>query len=71
MRSRNATANCALVASRWHDAGARRGDAVIALEGEATFAGVQRFLSTVQRLSSERRLSRYAFPAMKRDGGTP
>lgn len=41
-------------------------DALIAREGEATFAGLQRFLACVRRLLSERRLSRCAYLAERR-----
>ena len=43
----------------------RAGDELIALEGEQTYPGQQRFLAMVHRLASERRLSRYAFLAHK------
>jgi hypothetical protein len=33
--------------------------------GDETFAGLQRFLSTVHRLTSERRLSRFAYLGRK------
>jgi SAM-dependent methyltransferase len=59
------TANEAEVASRWHDARARHGDALVAREGEANFEGLQRFLRCVHTLSIERRLSRYAYLAEK------
>jgi hypothetical protein len=38
---------------------------LIALEGEQTYAGQQRFLAVVHQLASERRLSRYAYLARK------
>ena len=38
---------------------------LIRLEGEETFAGLQRFLATVHRLTSERRLSRFAYLGRK------
>lgn len=59
------TANVAEVASRWNEARERHRDALVAREGEANFAGLQRFLGCVQTLSIEGRLSRYAYLAEK------
>lgn len=59
------TQNAADVAQRWHDARARQRDALVAREGPANFDGLQRFLMCVHALSSERRLSRYAYLAEK------
>jgi hypothetical protein len=41
------TENLASMAGRWHDARAQYRDQLVADEGEATFEGVQRFLSAV------------------------
>ena len=57
------TENAAMTSGRWHDARESRREALIRLEGEDNLAGLQRFLSTVHRLTSERRLSRFAFLA--------
>jgi hypothetical protein len=46
------------VSRRWHAARQQRAAELIRLEGEETFAGLQRFLTTVHRLTSERRLGR-------------
>jgi hypothetical protein len=51
------------MAGRWHGARARFRDALLADEGEATFEGIQRFLSVSHILARERRLSRYAYVA--------
>jgi len=59
------TENEARVSRRWHDARQQRSEELQRLEGEETFAGLQRFLATVHRLSSERRLSRYAYIGRK------
>jgi SAM-dependent methyltransferase len=61
----DATANAAEVASRWHDARARHREALVSREGAGNFEGLQRFLRCVQTLSSERRLSRFAYLAEK------
>jgi SAM-dependent methyltransferase len=59
------TENAAATSGRWHDARDRRREDLIELEGEENFAGLQRFLSTVHMLTSDRRLSRFAFLAEK------
>ncbi|HYC31729.1 MAG TPA: hypothetical protein VEB59_05530, partial [Gemmatimonadales bacterium] len=60
------TDNAAQVARRWHDARERQRAALVAREGEANFAGLQRFLMCVHTVSAERRLSRFAYLAEKR-----
>lgn len=62
-RREDLTENMAAMAGRWHDARARFRDDLVADEGEATFDGVQRFLSASHVLAHERRLSRYAYVA--------
>jgi cyclopropane fatty-acyl-phospholipid synthase-like methyltransferase len=57
------TAAAEAIAQRWHDAREQHRDALVAREGEANFAGLQRFLACVHRLSAERRLSRYGYLA--------
>lgn len=59
------TANAALVAERWHGARARHQNALVAIDGEENFDGLQRFLDCVRVLSAERRLSRFAYLAEK------
>jgi SAM-dependent methyltransferase len=61
------TENAACVSKRWLDARDERRDALIAAEGNANFDGVQKFLSCVYTLSSERRLLRYLYSAQKPD----
>ena len=55
------TPAAAAVARRWHDARARRQDALVAREGQANFDGLQRFLASVHTLSVQRRLSRFGY----------
>ncbi|HEX5633250.1 MAG TPA: hypothetical protein VFX50_08480, partial [Gemmatimonadales bacterium] len=62
---RDATEAVAQVSRRWHDARARRREALVPLEGEARFEGLQRFLAAVHALASERRLSRFVYLASK------
>jgi len=53
------------IAKRRHAARAKRKDALIAAEGEANFEGLQKFLSCVHMLTSERRLLRFVYLAQK------
>ena len=63
---RDVTEAVASVSRRWHDARARRRGRLVAVEGREGFEGLQRFLNAVHVLSSQRRLSRYAYMAEKR-----
>ena len=67
LRREDLTESTAGVARRWADARQRFADELIADEGEATFAGVQRFLEACHVLADERRLSRYAYLAAPRN----
>lgn len=51
----------ARVAERWRASRAKHRVALVELEGEERFAGLQRFLLAVHKLTSERRLSRIAY----------
>ena len=53
------------IAQRWYAAREQHRTALVAREGEANFAGLQRFLACVHQLSAERRLSRYCYVAEK------
>ena len=44
--------------------------AVVPIEGEERYAKLQEFFSVVHRLASERRLSRFAYLAQKREAVT-
>ena len=63
--SEDVTDDEAAIAERWHAARERHREALLQREGEANFAGLQRFLTCVHRLSAERRLSRYSYLAEK------
>src|SRR5262249_8305092 len=65
LASRDTPANAATIASRWHSARAQNREQLIALEGENNFEGLQRFLSCVHQLTSERRLLRFLYLAQK------
>lgn len=65
LRTDDTTENAAEISKLWHDARAKRKVALIAIEGEANFAGLQKFLMCVHTLCSERRLSRFLYLARK------
>ena len=68
---RDLTGAVASVSRRWSDARATRRDALVPLEGQEAFDGVQRFLEAVHTLASERRLSRFAYLASKPPSPAP
>jgi SAM-dependent methyltransferase len=59
------TENMAGVSGRWADARERHREALTSIEGEQGFASLQAFLRMVQRVSSERRLSRLVYLARR------
>ena len=59
------TANIALTSGRWLNARAERRDALLQIESETDFDSLQTFLTAVHTLTSDRRLSRFAFLAEK------
>jgi len=59
------TENASTIAKRWREAREKRRDALLAIEGESNFAGIQRFLSTVHVLTAEKRLLRFVYVAQK------
>jgi len=63
--SQDLTQAAADIARRWHEAREQQRTALVGREGEANFTGLQRFLACVQRLSEDRRLSRFAYLAEK------
>jgi SAM-dependent methyltransferase len=65
LEQEDVTANAALVSGRWREARARHRDALLVIEGEERFEGLQRFFGTVHTLTRERRLSRIAYLAEK------
>jgi SAM-dependent methyltransferase len=62
------TENAALVSARWHESRQRHRDALIEIEGEERFAGLQQFFASVHALTSERRLSRIVYLVEKQAG---
>jgi SAM-dependent methyltransferase len=61
LRREDVTVNAAVVAGRWHRARHRHREALLAIEGEERFEGLQKFFAAVHRLTSERRLSRIVY----------
>lgn len=59
------TDQAAAVSKRWHDARARHREALLQIEGENQFAGLQDFLWCVHSLSRDKRLSRFMYLAKK------
>lgn len=65
LRVIDTTENAALVSERWREAREKSREKLTAAEGDANFDGLQRFLSCVHTLMSERRLLRYLYCASK------
>jgi cyclopropane fatty-acyl-phospholipid synthase-like methyltransferase len=63
--SEDVTHDAAAIARRWHDAREEHRAALVEREGQANYAGLQRFLACVHRLSAERRLTRQSYLAEK------
>jgi cyclopropane fatty-acyl-phospholipid synthase-like methyltransferase len=65
IRCEDVTGNIELTSGRWYASRQKHRDDLIKIEGEERFDGLQKFLSTVHKLTSERRLSRFVFLAEK------
>jgi SAM-dependent methyltransferase len=65
LSSEDVTQDAAAIAQSWHDAREAHRVVLVEREGQANFAGLQRFLACVHRLSADRRLSRYCYLAEK------
>ncbi len=65
IRATDTTESAARIAKRWRDAREKRKKELAAAEGNTNFEGLQRFLSCVHILTSERRLLRYLYFASK------
>jgi SAM-dependent methyltransferase len=61
LRNEDVTVNAAVVAGRWQRARHGHREALLEIEGEERFEGLQKFFGAVHRLTSERRLSRIAY----------
>jgi ubiquinone/menaquinone biosynthesis C-methylase UbiE len=65
LQTQDTTQQAAVISQRWRDARARRETVLRKIEGEANFAGLQRFLACVHTLTAENRLARYVYVAVK------
>jgi ubiquinone/menaquinone biosynthesis C-methylase UbiE len=65
IRAKDATESAARIAKQWHHARKKREEELVAVEGNTNFEGLQRFLSCVHLLTSEKRLLRYVYVANK------
>lgn len=65
VRCEDVTGNIERTSGRWHDSRQKHRENLIKIEGEDRFEGLQTFFSTVHKLTSERRLSRFVFLAEK------
>jgi SAM-dependent methyltransferase len=61
LRCEDVTANIEKTSGRWHASRQRHRDALVRIEGQERFEGLQTFFSTVYKLTRERRLSRFVF----------
>lgn len=68
VNQQDVTENAALVSGRWYESRQRHRDALLRIEGQQRFDGLQQFFATVHRLTSERRLSRIVYLAEKPRG---
>jgi SAM-dependent methyltransferase len=68
VQQEDVTENAALVSVRWRKARQRHRDALLQIEGEERFEGLQKFFAAVHLLTSERRLSRIVYLVEKPGG---
>ena len=61
IRREDVTGNIELTSGRWHASRQKHREDLIKIEGQERFDGLQTFFATVHKLTSERRLSRFAF----------
>ena len=65
IRAKDTTESAARIAKQWYHAREKRKEELVAAEGNTNFEGLQRFLSCVYILTSEKRLLRYLYVASK------
>jgi len=68
---KDTTGRAAQIAKQWYQAREKRKEDLVAAEGNANFEGLQRFLSCVHVLTSEKRLLRYLYVASKESPDNP
>lgn len=61
IKTEDVTENAALISGRWFEARKKHKDSLIKIEGEERFEGLQKFFSSVHKLTLEKRLSRIAY----------
>jgi cyclopropane fatty-acyl-phospholipid synthase-like methyltransferase len=65
IRREDVTGNIELTSGRWHASREKHREDLLKIENDELYEGVQKFLATVHKLTSERRLSRFVFLAEK------
>jgi SAM-dependent methyltransferase len=68
VQQEDVTANAARISGRWHRARQAHSTELLQIEGAERFEGLQRFFAAVERLTSQRRLSRIAYLVEKPAG---
>ena len=63
LEARDLTTSVERISASWRNAREQRREALISIEGESHFIGLQEFLACVHLLSHQRRLSRYLYVA--------
>jgi SAM-dependent methyltransferase len=63
---RDTTSQAAVIAERWREARQAHAARLIEIEGEVNYEGLQRFLGCTFKLTSENRLRRYVYRALKK-----
>ena len=66
LRAEDLTQSAATISKSWFKARSNRERLLVQLEGQERYEGLQHFLEIVHKLSSERRLTRFAYLAEKR-----
>ena len=65
IQTKDVTKNIALTSIQWYDARQKRKEELLKFEEENNFKGLQSFFQVVYKLSSEKRLSRFMYTAVK------
>jgi len=65
LKVKDTTNNASAISKRWSEARQRRREALLTIEGQKNFEGLQQFLANVHALTSERRLLRLLYIAEK------
>jgi hypothetical protein len=65
IQATDTTANTARIAKKRYDAREKWKEELVAAEGKANFDGLQKFLSCVRTLTSDKRLLRFLYLASK------